>query len=267
MRLEFNVVLIDDDIDDPDTSRPVLDLIDKLNKGIERKGFIPQIKTYSSIYAITGIDLKRIDLFISDNNLGDNLHHLDSSQKNGGIDYYLTLSRQFICDYVLYTRSQKTEIIGKLITDLNTYQNPNLFSRFTFVSREDSDWHAPIFKVIDHILTKREEINNLRGLFAQKMSKIHIHLKKSFRLKGDINLEESINAIPPQKISSLQKRNLHRLRCIRNGLLHNNEEFDEQRKVYYIEFDFNGATERIVESEFSLQRKHLKEMFDFVETL
>ena len=103
-----------------------------------------------------------------------------------GIDLYLTLKGKCICDFVLYTSSKQESIIKKLTEYLKDEQDPNLFSRFTFVSRHNGgkEWHKEIINVINHILTKREEINNLRGLYAQLTAKIQHRLMELLETKN-----------------------------------------------------------------------------------
>jgi hypothetical protein len=234
MRLDFNLVVVDDDWIDVDKNSQILGLIREINKNVQSKGFQLVQKGYSSPAEAFEDANHRVDLFLSDNNLGDNEHHKDAKKENAGIDYYLELRKQrYLCDFVLYTKTGWNGIVNKLAADLTTNKRPDLFSRFTFVSRETgkNDWHAPILNLLDHILTKREELNNIRGIYAQHVSKIHDDLISKYKLNPKrTDLEDAINAVPRDS----DKKLLHEIRIIRNGLLHNDEELCTKKNEYVI---------------------------------
>ena len=145
MRLDFNIVLIDDDKDDSHRNRGVNRLKQLLENHIKKKGFKPSIRFEKSSHPILTLvesDKKRVDLYLSDNNLSNNSQESNVNEEDGGIELYLSLKDIFICEFILYSRSDKTTIIKKLIDDLNQKQNPNLFTRFSFVERNSTneDW-------------------------------------------------------------------------------------------------------------------------------
>ncbi len=118
MRLDFRVVIVDDELDDPDNSRSILEYKKIIEDRLVLKGFIPNVETYKSADEVNGlVDSKkrRIDLYISDNNLGENGSDQEIKE---GIDLYFHLKKNFQCDFLLYTRSNKDSIIQKLIEDL-----------------------------------------------------------------------------------------------------------------------------------------------------
>lgn len=263
MRLEFNLVVVDDDWNDADKNTQVLKLVDVIQKKVQSKGFDLIPFGYESAAEAFKKAHHRVDLFLSDNNLGDNEHHQDAKKENAGIDYYLQLRKQrYLCDFVLYTKTGWDGIVNKLAADLTTNKRPDLFSRFTFVSRETgkNDWHAPILNLLDHILTRREELNNIRGIYAQHVSKIHDELITKYKLHHKTDLEDSINAIPNRPV----KTQLHQIRFIRNGLLHNDEEFCTQKKEYVIRWKNSGTTYEIHESNLKHYRDLLKNAYDLV---
>lgn len=273
MRLDFNLVIVDDDYDDVDNSTHVTNLLEKLRIAVASKGFILKENCYSNSEEAHRVAHNRIDLYLSDNNLGDSQSHTDSSKKNDGIDFYLTLRQQkYLCDFVLYTKSPPQEIINKLVSDLSRGQDPNLFSRFTFVSRENGgeDWHLPILSLLDHVLTKREEMNNLRGLYGQRMSKIEAELRIKYPLIQETKLKLFINRIPD--LDNRKKTMLHEVRDIRNGLLHNDEEFCTNRNQYVVRFQNDkNETPRIqyevFEDELQIYRNKLSDACAFVASL
>lgn len=270
MRLDFNLVIVDDDYDDVDNSIHVTNLLEKLRIAVASKGFVLKENCYSNSEDAHRVAHNRIDLYLSDNNLGDSQSHTDSSKKNDGIDFYLTLRQQkYLCDFVLYTKSPTQEIINKLVFDLNNGQNPNLFSRFTFVSRENGgeDWHLPILSLLDHVLTKREEMNNLRGLYGQRMSKIEAELRIKYPLILETKLKRFINAIPG--LDNNNKSMLHEVRDIRNGLLHNDEEFCNTRNQYVVRFkdDEKITVYEVYENELQRYRDKLSNACTFVASL
>lgn len=267
MRLDFNYVIIDDDFEDDDDSIDVKNLINKIDSSLRNKGFNPNHYEYQSKSEFenaikeNSISTKRIDLYLSDNNLGDESDDHD----NEGIEIYLELKKNFICDFALYTRSNTSEIVKKMASYLVEHQYPGLFSRFTFIPRTPNDerWHDDVLVLLDHIITKREEMNNLRGLFAEKISKIDAHLRKIF--KSNINLEDNlkaiINKIPNDRFTNcnIEKSHLDRLRQIRNALLHQDEQYDSIKQEYRIIFELENNKGRVMiaESECSKYRSQL----------
>jgi hypothetical protein len=273
MRLDFNMVVVDDDFLDEDDRHGVDELIKKLKHKVASKGFELKEQCFPSIEAATaGIQSQnRVDLFLSDNNLGNNPEHEDPNLSNGGIEYYLKLKEQeYICDFLLYTRTDKNEIVRKLSDDLNKSKNPNLFSRFTFVNRDETDsWHAEIISLFDHLLTKREELNNLRGLYAQKVSEIDLRLKNNFHRNERDSFKKAINKVPKIHINKQNKKMLHEVREIRNGLMHCEECFCETRNQFVIRFtgDNRATIYEIYENDLQKYRNILNKAYEFVMTL
>ena len=277
MRLDFNYVVIDDDFLDDDDREDIDALIEKINRKLEEKGFeaFPQEfaskEDFEEQFEKDKLTTKRIDLYLSDNNLGNNSRIQELQHSNDGIEIYLELKKQFICDFVLYTRSSTAEIIERMAEYLRQHNYPGLFSRFTFVPRKDNDkWHNDVLELIDHILTKREEMNNLRGLFAEKISRIDLHLKKILKRHDDEKLWQTIDSIPDKYFqnSKITKAFLHNLRVIRNALLHNDEEYDTLKKEYKITCELenhkgkkSGGIRTIYESEIVKYRKQLIEVY------
>lgn len=236
MRSDFNVVIVDDLFADDDDRKVVDRYIRYLNSVIENKGFKANIKSFISpddaFASIPKQERKRIDLYISDNNLGDGTSE--------GIDFYLKLKEEFICDFILYTQSVVDGIIDKLIMDLNKNKNPNLFSRFTFVSRQnDKIWQSTSQDIINHIISKREEFNNLRGLFAQSTAKIHSHLaQKILDPMEEKKYSTTIEcAFKRGLFEEVYRKQLHELRLIRNALMHTDEILCSSTNRYYIEYN------------------------------
>jgi hypothetical protein len=271
MRLDFNVIVVDDDWDDEDSNGGIKALVQALETTIKSKGFSPKVFGFSSVADAGKANIRRADLYLSDNNLGDNATHLNPNEANGGIEYYLQLKNKYICDFVLYTRSQVAEIVAKLASDLTTKKDPNLFSRFTFVSRDDgsTQWHRSIIDLIDHLLTKREELNNLRGLYAQQTSKIDEHLKRKYPSTATERLKKTINSIPVADIDAQKRQELHEVREIRNGLMHYDEELCSTNDEFVVRFqdDDKTKTYEIFESNIKIYRDKLNAAYDFVEQL
>lgn len=267
MRLDFNLVVVDDDWIDVDKNSQILGLVREISRRVQSKGFELVANGYSSASEAFKNAHHRVDLFLSDNNLGDNERHKDAEKENAGIDYYLKLRKQrYLCDFVLYTKTGWDGIVNKLATDLTTNRRPDLFSRFTFVSRETgkNDWHAPILNLLDHILTKREELNNIRGIYAQHVSKIHDDLIKKYKLDPEsTTLEVAIKSLPNRAI----KNQLHQVRIIRNGLLHNDEEFCPIKNEYVIRWKNSSNTYEIYESNLQHYRDLLKNAVTLVSKL
>lgn len=271
MRLDFNMVVVDDDFLDEDDRQGIDELIQKLKTKVASKGFELNESCFSTIDdAIKNTKPQnRVDLFLSDNNLGNNPNHVDEKLSNGGIDYYLGLRKQqYICDFVLYTRADKDEIVNKLSEDLNKTRDPNLFTRFTFVNRDETDaWHTKIVNLFDHLLTKREELNNIRGIYAQNVSKIHEYLINKYKLRKNTELQDSIKRIPRNAISPSDRDKLHQIRKVRNGLLHNDEEFCPIKNEYVIRWKKDGYTYEIYEGNLQHYRDLLKSAVDVVTKL
>ena len=75
MRLDFNIALIDDDIDDTLRDRGVKRLEQLLGSHIRKKGFNPCFRKEKSsvpILELSTSEKKRMDLYLSDNNLSNN---------------------------------------------------------------------------------------------------------------------------------------------------------------------------------------------------
>lgn len=273
MRLDFNILLIDDEIEKRTAKKEFGQLKDAISAQIQAKGFETN---FEELKSIDNLDLKsrqgtpkRVDLVISDNNLGSKKTDgpiNDNRNDNDGINFYLSLKDKLICDFVLYTKSTKKEVINKLSNELLTTGDPNLFSRFTFTSKQSDNWHQPILDLISHILSKREEINNLRGLYAQITAKMHNHFKEILNKQNKrFDLDQCIDlAWERKKIGSDLKKYLHRQRLIRNGLLHNNEEFCEIKKEYRIKYEYDDKVCYLYENEFDAERKKLINVYNQV---
>lgn len=235
MRSDFNIVIVDDLFDDDD-DRVVLDrFINYIKTTVSQRGFIAQVNEFSSASAVLNsmnLNLrKRIDLYISDNNLEDG--------ENDGIDFYLNLKRDFICDFILYTQSGVEGIINKIKQNLDDHGDPSLFSRFTFVSRQnDSIWKSKSDEVVKHIISQREQFNNLRGLFAQSTSKMHSHLARIVLESGEeARFQTTIErAFKERKINQDCRKKLHEIRLIRNALMHEDEQRCPITFRYFIEY-------------------------------
>lgn len=277
MRLDFNYVVIDDDLEDIDDRADVVRLIDEIDNKLRDKGFMPNCYKYASKNEFTSdlsrneLTTNRIDLYLSDNNLGDETNEHD----NDGIEIYLELKKEFICDFALYTRSDTSEIVAKMAKYLIDKNYPGLFSRFTFIPRIESNdqWHKDVLKLLDHILTKREEMNNLRGLFAEKISKLDLHLKKIMNSDPEENFKATIRRIPESRFknSQIKKDYLDNLRQIRNALLHADEVYDPIKNEftidYYLEDKRGKRTQSriiIYESECSKYRNQLNKVCEEV---
>lgn len=277
MRLDFNYAIIDDDFIDEDDSLEVEELISKIDESVRDKGFNPICKRYKSkqefedSIAREDISPNRIDLYLSDNNLGNNTYIDDDQKKNDGIEIYLDLKDTLICDFILYTRAKTSSIVQRLSDYLLKEQNPGIFSRFTFVPRSvNTAWHQEVIRVIDHVLTKREEINNLRGLYAQYVSRMDLMIKDKFGRDLKEDFADSINSINAKHFNSkFTKTYLHNIRYIRNGLLHNDEEYSKVNKEFIIYYKKNNNPKGgiIKESELKKYRQFLYEAYDFVNAL
>lgn len=273
MRLDFNVVFVDDDFLDDQDREDVDNLIQKLKVNVALKGFELKEHCFPTIEAANQYKQpqNRIDLFLSDNNLGNNQNHVDATLSNGGIDYYLHLRKQkYTCDFVLYTMADRDEIVNKLSADLNKTKDPSLFTRFTFINRDETDaWHTKVLNLLDHLLTKREELNNIRGLYAQKVSEIDLHLKSKFPDTKEMRLKKTIRSIPSAVITDVNRKFLDTIREIRNGLMHYEETFCSTEKEYVIRFagDDKSISYEIYESKLQIYRDKLNQAYQLVMSL
>lgn len=281
MRLDFNIVLIDDDKDDSSRNRGVNRLKQLLENHVRKKGFKPFVRFEKSSHPILDLndsEKKRVDLYLSDNNLSNNSQERNINEEDGGIELYLNLKDLFICEFILYSRSDKSTIIKKLIDDLNEKQNPNLFTRFSFVERNSTneEWINDILRIIDHIITKREELNNLRGIFAQVMSRVHHKMVERYRVPIPESgaLADTIKyAFDTSRINQADYTELLSLKNIRNGLLHNDEFICPTRSVRcikYMKVSYSSSKRAITENEdfiyedenFEPYRKRLNSLFE-----
>lgn len=285
MRLEFNYIMIDDDLGSSRNKRRAQKIQDKINQKIEEKGFIPKCHSYISFEDFSTQenqdtlkkDRHRFDLYLSDNNLGNSSNDIDNNKHaNDGIQIYLDLHKKFPCNFVLYSGATQDEIINKLITHLKENKDAGLFSHFTFVSRSSDDneaWIDKITDVIEMIISKREEINTFRGLYAQLTSKIHLKIKNILALRGDHSFNDCIEELEKklQDYNNIEQTDiniLHKIRYIRNGLMHNDEQFCEQSDSYFIEYKYKQVTsssisiEKIYIKDFDNYRKELRAIYD-----
>lgn len=244
MRLNFNIVVVDNDFEDPDDNkcRAIKNLITDITTHINKKGYTPKFFKYISLDSFLNnesIDgehhFNRIDFYLSDNNL-------EVGENKNGIDLYLELKKsqenKILCDFVLYTRSEFDEIVNKLSKRLKSERDPNLFSRFTFISRPSDvsniDWHNNIISLLDHVISQREEINLLRGLFAQVTARMHNKLREKLK-NNTLSFSCTINeAHQNNLITSDLKNLLHTQRYRRNGIIHNDEYYDDKEKEFKI---------------------------------
>ena len=254
MRLDFNILLIDDEINDDDENEELLELKKIINQHILDKGFNPNIFIAEDIAQANKTPKNRVDLFISDNNLKGN---------QNGINYYLDISQDFICDFILYTRSEIESITGEIIAHLqNPKNNPNIFSRFSFTERKkDGVWIDDIKRLIDHVLSRREEINNFRGLYAQLTTQIHHMLQKKFKISYKYSFSETLDMVSKKSIQNNELiKKLHKIRMIRNSLMHNDEEICEKHRQYKIKYTLfrNKEDEQLITNEDSTREKKAK---------
>lgn len=279
MRLDFNIALIDDDIGDSKRERGVKRLEQLVSNHIRKKGFNPCFKKEKSslpILALNTNEKKRIDLYLSDNNLSNNSQQHNLNEEDGGIELYLDLKEQFICDFILYSRSDKSTIISKLVSDLSTKQNPNLFTRFSFIERNNvnEEWISGILNIVNHIITRREELNNLRGVFAQVMSRVHHKMIERYNIPKNYSLADSIKfANDNRKITPTDYVELLQLKNIRNGLLHNDEFIcptRQERCINYKKIEYSPLSKKISErdayiyesDDFDVYRRKLYTLYD-----
>lgn len=245
MRLDFNILLIDDEINDDDENEELLELKAIINQHILDKGFNPNILFAEDIAQANKTPKNRVDLFISDNNLKGN---------QNGINYYLDISQDFICDFILYTRSEIKSITNEIIAHLqNPKNNPNIFSRFSFTERKkDGVWIDDIKKLIDHVLSRREEINNFRGLYAQLTSQIQMMFQSKFGISYNLKLSPTLDKVTERGyIDEELSQKLHKIRMIRNSLMHNDEEFCKTNHQYKIKYTLvkNKKNKQLITSE------------------
>lgn len=245
MRLDFNILLIDDEINDDDENEELLELKAIINQHILDKGFNPNFFIAEDIAQANKTPKNRVDLFISDNNLKGN---------QNGINYYLDISQDFICDFILYTRSEIKSITNEIIAHLqNPKNNPNIFSRFSFTERKkDGVWIDDIKKLIDHVLSRREEINNFRGLYAQLTSQIQMMFQSKFGISYNLKLSPTLDKVTERGyIDEELSQKLHKIRMIRNSLMHNDEEFCKTNHQYKIKYTLvkNKKNKQLITSE------------------
>lgn len=245
MRLDFNILLIDDEINDDDENEELLELKAIINQHILDKGFNPNFFIAEDIAQANKTPKNRVDLFISDNNLKGN---------QNGINYYLDISQNFICDFILYTRSEIKSITNEIIAHLqNPKNNPNIFSRFSFTERKkDGVWIDDIKKLIDHVLSRREEINNFRGLYAQLTSQIQMMFQSKFGISYNLKLSPTLDKVTERGyIDEELSQKLHKIRMIRNSLMHNDEEFCKTKHQYKIKYTLvkNKKNKQLITSE------------------
>jgi hypothetical protein len=69
MRLDFNVIVVDDDWDDDDSNAGIKALIQQLEATVKSKGFSPKVFGFSSVSEAGQANIRRADLYLSDNNL------------------------------------------------------------------------------------------------------------------------------------------------------------------------------------------------------
>lgn len=279
MRLDFDYIIVDDDLKRSRTRRRVEKIQRVVDNKIRSKGLNPKPKLFESLDKFyqdeANLDRNRYDLYLSDNNLGNNGNVTQWTHTNDGIQLYLDLHSKFPCDFILYTGSTQDEIIDTLINHLNSTKDPGLFSRFTFISRSsdmNDNWHGNIEKIVDLIVSSREEMNTMRGLYAQLTSQIHHYLNKEFGT--EFKFSRAINHLK-RNISSYNLtiddiNKLHDIRRIRNGLMHNDEKKCTQSPhTYYLVYykdDANTIEGRIYISDFNTVRTDLKCIYEKIRT-
>ncbi len=98
-------------------------------------------------------------------------------------------------------------------------------------------------------------------------------LKRGRRIRVMLNqetLEDSINSIDKKHFTSKFPKNfLHNIRNIRNGLLHNDEEYSSVNKQFIIYYKKNNNPKGgiIMEGDLKRYRQFLYEAYDFVNAL
>lgn len=223
MYLDYRIHIIDDDYGDRNDGDEVEELKSKLEKTIADKGLHPIVRVFTSIDEAKDNLNERIDYFLSDENLGGS---------NSGANFYHELRTSYqsaFCDFILYTRNNKTQIIERQLAELSDKQDPNLFSRFSFVARDlNHKWIDELIDIIEHSLSKREQMNTLRAIFAHETSKMHAALRNKFILPNDATFAAAIRSVTDVVLNN----NLTEIRHLRNGLVHNNEAQDVHGNFY-----------------------------------
>lgn len=223
MYLDYRIHIIDDDYLRRDKGDELNDLIVQLKETIENKGFHAKVFAFNSIDEANKNMPERVDYFLSDENLGGS---------NSGADFYHQLRKSYLNnfgDFILYTQNTKEWIIEKQIRELKEKKDPNLFSRFSFVARDlNRKWFAELTGIIEHSLSKREQMNTLRAIFAHETSKIHEALIGKFALSNETAFKTAISRITDIALNA----NLTEIRNLRNGLVHNTEVQDANGKFY-----------------------------------
>lgn len=120
-----------------------------------------------------------------------------------------------------------------------------------------------MLKLIDHVLTKREELNTLRAIYAQYISRIDARLKTKFSIPDNTTLHDTIEKIPPSL--GIDKNFLHEVRLIRNGLMHNDEEYCTKTNQYTVKYQKPDKTEGVInENELEQYRAKLNQAYSLV---
>lgn len=291
MRRKYFILWLDDEFDN-DT--PTLDnIVEDIENYICGLHFEPEIKKINNVQDAlrycASIPKKKIDLFISDYNIDENMD---------GLDFLYNVRKIYLQDLILYSANDKETIKNKMVDYLTGSNDINFFSRFTFESLIDpEELKHRIHEIIDINMHKWNELNGLRGLILSEISLLETRMKdkiltynknkmysictsnginfKNPKNKNIENIEEFLNgnnnsleyiSFGLMKLMLIEKSNLlygeyEHINDMRNSMAHVEETYENGEPVIV---SLNNPNMKFLEKDIKLYRQLL---FDFVDKI
>lgn len=219
MRSKYNVFWLDDNITKSGTLKTT---IQELENYLLDKGFECVFEKFSTFEdAERRIkNNKKVDLFITDYNIGD--------ESQTGLDFLKVVREKYRKEMLLYSNNDMDTISNYIISKIESKEiDLNFFTKFTFESTLRNEVLIRAIKqVVDETLIRWEELNALRGLYLAEISQREENLKKYIcKHNGDItfcnllknniishNSNHSLSIDIKRKINSIES-------CLHNGRL------------------------------------------------
>lgn len=177
MKLHYKILWIDDQIEDYID----MGIKDEFESYIELLGFIPTVECFENgTVAEQSINTKKYDLILSD-------YNIEGANEQGDVLIQKIRDGGVFTEVLFYSAQPDFDTIAK-----NLYRDRVSF--FSLIGDESfKGFKEKVFKLIDHTVSKLQELNSIRGLVMSETSELDNTVEEilfSFLSKGNESSEK-----------------------------------------------------------------------------
>lgn len=174
MKLHYKILWIDDQIEDYID----MGIKDEFESYIELLGFIPTVECFENgTVAEKSINTKKYDLILSD-------YNIEGANEQGDVLIQKIRDGGVFTEVLFYSAQPEFDTIAK-----NLYRDRVSF--FSLIGDESfKGFKEKVFKLVDHTVSKLQELNSIRGLVMSETSELDNKVEEilfSFLSKGTEN--------------------------------------------------------------------------------